>query len=550
MAEDAEEVEDESLMTQLSRAMGSSAQADANGEQPAPQEAPEDVKADLEAAAEKPAGTAAEHETSEAKEDVLDSGVPKVTYDEEKGNFTKDGRWILPKRSQFPSVFCALRVRVRLSPSGAADVNPWKLSVEEVEAVLRDLGLKDLVRFDDSRDHDAAVNAREVIVAVNGDLPSGLEVGKAKEVERLHLSATIVNVLDTADDLDPERISTLACRLKEGETADALVMELPQIWIISDPDFRAKSASIGLYPGSFWMGFLKSWGPVRVAEVFFRKTTPGDPKEPIVSVAVSFREREHLDMCFTFIHDRYLVHPKQKNALRQPWCRLATFEEFKAKTLGKPLPKHAAKKAQLQINRPHNLGQPPPVKKEVKTLDGFDRQLTPAEAMAGLSGRQLEAFQMVMSRMERLERENKELMQILLQMQGLWQQSQQRNEQANAARAPGVPGAQLDARQVPQPPAQGMPMPPPKQVAAPAPAPVFVQAPEVPMPPDLKRKADATAETNEGEDAPWKRLRRRQRRSNDPGDPASEMLESDFTEASDGDLGAGLAAYHNALLGI
>merc|ERR1719464_1705777 len=59
--------------------------------------------------------------------------------------------------------------------------------------------------------------------------------------------------------------------------------------------------------------------------------------------------------------------------------------------------------------------------------DDVDRALTPAEAMHGLSGKQLDAFQMVMTRMERLERENQELMQILLQMQGLLQQQQQRN---------------------------------------------------------------------------------------------------------------------------
>merc|ERR1719210_2293370 len=60
-------------------------------------------------------------------------------------------------------------------------------------------------------------------------------------------------------------------------------------------------------------------------------------------------------------------------------------------------------------------------------IDDVDRALTPAEAMHGLSGKQLEAFEMVMTRMERLERENQELMQILLQMQGLLQQQQQRN---------------------------------------------------------------------------------------------------------------------------
>merc|ERR1719221_1983437 len=65
-----------------------------------------------------------------------------------------------------------------------------------------------------------------------------------------------------------------------------------------------------------------------------------------------------------------------------------------------------------------------------------DRVLTPAEAMSGLSGKQLEAFQMGMTRMERLERENQELMQILLQMQVLLQEQQQRNARLTHASQP------------------------------------------------------------------------------------------------------------------
>merc|ERR1719453_1874739 len=66
-----------------------------------------------------------------------------------------------------------------------------------------------------------------------------------------------------------------------------------------------------------------------------------------------------------------------------------------------------------------------------------DKPLTPAEVMDSLSGKQLEVFQMVMTRMEKLEKENQELMQILLQMQGLLQQQQQRNARLQAGQ-PGV----------------------------------------------------------------------------------------------------------------
>lgn len=100
--------------------------------------------------------------------------------------------------------------------------------------------------------------------------------------------------------------------------------------------------------------------------------------------------------------------------------------------------------------------------------------------MHELTGKQLEAFQMVMSRMERLERENQELMQILLQMQGLLQQQQQRNVRLSQIASKPNGGAdvalaaQATARQTSQvslrPPV--IPGGPPSQFAAPAVAPV------------------------------------------------------------------------------
>ena len=84
---------------------------------------------------------------------------------------------------------------MRLSPEGSSEVNPWKLPVDRMASMLRTtLGLTDLVRFDDCRDRiDAAANAREVIVALNGDLPEGLGVGDVKEVGEVKRSTTTTN---------------------------------------------------------------------------------------------------------------------------------------------------------------------------------------------------------------------------------------------------------------------------------------------------------------------------------------------------------------------
>jgi len=582
------EVEDESLASQLSRAMGVGKEADppdqngsnTEGTKEVKVEGAGDGKADGDVQAQpanlQHAEADAGPEAVPAAEDQIDDIVPFICYDEEKGSFSKDDRWILPKRNQFPLIFCALRVRIRLEPiePSGGSANPWNLTPEQVEVLLRKLlGLGDLlVRFDDCRDRiDAVTNARELIAALKADLPAGLAVGDVKEVSEHQMLATVVNVLETCDDMDPERISSLAVRLKEGGSCDSIVLELPQIWIISDPDFRAKTASIGLYPGSFWMGFLKSWGAVKIAEVFFRKVDPDDKRrEPTVTVAVQFRERENLKMCFTFLYDRYLVHPKQKNALRQPWCKLADFEEFKAKTLGKPVPsrpKAAEPDAgKLKINQPTKQHAPPVPKATAAKAEDFDRQLTPAEAMKGLSGRQLEAFQMVMSRMERLERENQELMQLLIQMQGLLQQTQQRNAQlVGQARAEAVisvtgnaAGVALEAHRQMMAQAPSRPMPPPFALQTPLTPPPAPATAHVALGDMQKRKASGEdAEGADGDDAeaPWKRQRRRPRRGAEekgPGEAVEPETASARAEVSggNGEETLGLAAYHDALLGV
>merc|ERR1719464_177973 len=52
-----------------------------------------------------------------------------------------------------------------------------------------------------------------------------------------------------------------------------------------------------------------------------------------------------MKQCFTFIHNRYLLHPKQEHELRQPWCRLTMFDEFRdsALSLSKVMRPAAAK---------------------------------------------------------------------------------------------------------------------------------------------------------------------------------------------------------------
>lgn len=629
-------------------------------------------------------------ETATAAEEEIDDIVPMVSYEdteERRSCFSKDGRWIIPQREQFPSVFCAVRVRVRLEmldPSRSAH-DLQKQAIDEVLRIGFGLG-KALVRWDDARDTTlvalVSASTREVVAALNGSLPAGSGRGSKYKDDVQGVVASVMDVTETSDDMDPTRIMSIARCLKEGGQSDALVFELPQQWIIPDPDFRAKTASIGLYPGSFWMGFLKSWGPVATAEVFFR--TAPKSMEPRVHLVVKYKDRECLKMCFTFLFDRYLVHPKQENELRPPWCRMTSFEDFKNKALAKagapksaakakgkavgkarvgkaasvaglsaaalqplhlqpglrtdmaPAPakavSHAAAKAAAAARASQAKAQPvapaprpPPPAPAMPSLtagsakrprlaeaymptagaaqaaqsskapppsaapaaEEHGRQMTPAEAMSGMTGRQLEAFKMVMSRMERLERENQELMQILLQMQSLLQQQQQRNARltqmagfsasgtdqalqtsaaaASASAAASAASARSAAAAAPgSAAASAVAAPRPPGTAAPGVPPSLGRGaaalPPQQVPPMQKRQAAPAIGAGRGDeeqhyaaaaagdaDAPWKSQRKRARRA--PREDGADGTAAGAAASAASTVSAGLAAYHNALLG-
>lgn len=237
--------------------------------------------------------------------------------------------------------------------------------------------------------------------------------------------------------------------------------------------------------------------------------------------------------------------------------------------------------------------------------------MSPVEAMRGLAGKQLEAFQMAMSRMERLERENQELMQILLQMQGLLQQQQRRTARlthlaavGSSAVANGAQPQQVQAQQqTPWTPQPGQPqqqqqhpvlqrqgaaafqaaMLPLQSVPAKASAPTPA-TPNTPLQPAPavhamarleKRKAhvqeavqldgtlgvtgpaDGAADVDGDEagdpdaEAPWKHQRKRARRPPRATNGAKGNVSGGESggAAPQGPASRGLAAYHDALLG-
>merc|ERR1719272_2550704 len=126
-----------------------------------------------------------------------------VSYGDKTCQFSKEGRYILPKREQFPAILCALRLKVRLEAvHGPAGRSPVEFSSVDIEELLcEELG------FGGSTAHWEDVRApsgmndgstRDILVALSAALPPGREIGCVKQVERMGITASILGTVETS----------------------------------------------------------------------------------------------------------------------------------------------------------------------------------------------------------------------------------------------------------------------------------------------------------------------------------------------------------------
>ncbi|KAF4754349.1 26S protease regulatory subunit 7, partial [Perkinsus olseni] len=127
---------------------------------------------------------------------------------------------------------------------------------------------------------------QHVLVTLRGP-PSKASV-KVGEVIALPDDAATVNVLyieDTVKDQDESRRSSLQ-KMVMDPTVDGIVVSLPQLWIIPDPQFTPKSSSLPLYPGSYWLKFLGLFGSVQSSTLLF--TEPQSEAMGLTAICVKF----------------------------------------------------------------------------------------------------------------------------------------------------------------------------------------------------------------------------------------------------------------------
>ena len=228
-----------------------------------------------------------------------------------------------------------------------------------------------------------------------------VKVGKSFKPVRHDVTVTIESITDTGDDEAAERRQKVGEVVNADSNADAVYVTLPQSWVIPDPDFRPRTATLPLYPGSFWLQFFKScWGLVTGATIVFGQDGQGN-----VGLAVRFKEIKAARQCVLTLLDRYLVHHKEGLGMKMTKIKLVPYSSVTAR-----------KSAPISVGGPEQQV-------------GFARpsaQVSPTEnvmhaAMSYANGGSTavplpvaEAFQKIIERVEKLDRENQRLLSLLV----------------------------------------------------------------------------------------------------------------------------------------
>ncbi|KAF4673486.1 26S protease regulatory subunit 7 [Perkinsus olseni] len=276
---------------------------------------------------------------------------------------------------------------------------------------------------------------QHVIVTLRGP-PSKASV-KVGEVIALPDDAATVNVLyieDTVKDQDESRRGSLQ-KMVMDPTVDGIVVSLPQLWIIPDPQFTPKSSSLPLYPGSYWLRFLGLFGSVQSSTLLF--TEPQSEAMGLTAICVKFREHKAIRQALLVLYNRYLLHPKKADeGMKLSWIRPvnyarvlressaaaghgeATTEDGKGTPEEDPLPMPMPPPLPVMPLPPS--GSPPAGGLNTPYIanpqDGVLRtaiQLSCPEGGTDVPSSVAEAFKQLLKRLAALEKENNHMAQLL-----------------------------------------------------------------------------------------------------------------------------------------
>jgi len=228
------------------------------------------------------------------------------------------------------------------------------------------------------------------------------KVGQTFKPVRHDVTVTVESVTDTADDEAAVRRQKVGEIVNVDPNADAVYVILPQTWVIPDPDFRTRTSTLPLYPGSFWLQFFKScWGMVTGATIVFGHDGQGN-----VGLAVRFKEIKAARQCVLTLMDRYLVHNKEGLGMKMPKIKLVPYSSVTARkatpiSVGGPEQQVGFGRPSAQVSQSENV-----MHAAMSYANGGSGGAVPVSVA--------EAFQKIIERVEKLDRENQRLLSLLV----------------------------------------------------------------------------------------------------------------------------------------
>ena len=307
-----------------------------------------------------------------------------------------DGRIFESRIRDAPKLFCPYLIRA--SVTLAKDRNGVGLTSADILDILdSNMGISTDTVI------DVMCDDPDFFIVAMREHPNDkvIKVGQLCTPVRHDVTISVESITDTVEDEAEERRNKVGEIVNSDPNADAVYVTLPQTWVIPDPDFRPRTSTLPLYPGSFWLQFFKScWGLVTGATIVFGQDGLGN-----VGVAVRFKEIKAARQCVLTLTDRYLVHHKEGLGMKMPKIRLVPYSLVTAR-----------KSAPLAAGGPEQtVGFARPSTHVPQGENVMHAAMSYANGTsAGVPLSVTEAFQKIIERVEKLDRENQRLLSLLV----------------------------------------------------------------------------------------------------------------------------------------
>lgn len=322
---------------------------------------------------------------------AADSSVPLEYPDYRRLSRAGSGGRIFESRvKDAPKVFCPMIIRAKVELGKTR--NGVGLSLSEISDVVEtSFGITSDLVIDINSD---SAEAFEVLMR-DSSAVSKLKSGDSFSLPKSDVTVSIASLTDTVHDDNSDRRASISALLSTDVYADAVYVTLPQLWVIPDPEFRPRTSTLPLYPGSFWMQFFKTcWGLVSGATMVFGQDGPGN-----LGLVVLFKEVKAMRQCVLSLYGRYLIHPKEGLGMHQCKLRLVRYASVTAK---KTISGSGPMAAYSQPGLPQSIPQ-----SATSAAANFAASKEVPLSVA-------EAFQKLLERVDKLDRENQRLLSMLV----------------------------------------------------------------------------------------------------------------------------------------